>query len=298
MPRALPAGAVGAVARRPVRDFVELTKPRVVTMVLVTTVVGFYLGSPHATVGWLLAATLVGTALAAGGTLALNQYLERDADAQMERTRSRPLPSGRLDPLDALIFGAALTAAGLLVLAFAVNPLSGIVTATTVVTYLALYTPMKRRTPFCSVVGAIPGALPPVTGWVAAAGGLGPGACALFAILFLWQLPHSLAIAQLYAADYARAGFRLLPIVDRDGRSTDRQIVVNCVALLTAGLVPTLLGVAGVRYFGIALLLGLGFLGVAVAAAVRPSTAGARRVMLASLVYLPVLLAAMAWDKS
>ncbi len=142
MPRALPAGAVGAVARRPVRDFVELTKPRVVTMVLVTTVVGFYLGSPHATVGWLLAATLVGTALAAGGTLALNQYLERDADAQMERTRSRPLPSGRLDPLDALIFGAALTAAGLLVLAFAVNPLSGIVTATTVVTYLALYTPM------------------------------------------------------------------------------------------------------------------------------------------------------------
>jgi protoheme IX farnesyltransferase len=280
-----------------VRDFIELTKPRVVTMVLVTTLVGFYLGSSGTPDGWLLTATLVGTALAAGGTLALNQYLERDADAQMERTRARPLPSGRLEPLEALLFGATSTAAGLLVLTVAVNPLSGLVTATTVVTYLGLYTPMKRRTPLCGVVGAIPGALPPVTGWVAAAGGFGPGAWTLFAILFLWQLPHSLAIAQLYAADYARAGFRLLPIVDRNGHSTERQIVINCVALLAVGLAPTLLGVAGVMYFAVALALGVGFLSVGVAAALWPSEAAARRVMLASLVYLPLLLACMAWDK-
>ena len=288
---------VGSTPRRAVRDFVELTKPRVVTMVLVTTLVGFYLGASGAPDGWLLAATLAGTALAAGGTLALNQYLERDADAQMERTRARPLPSGRLDPLDALIFGAVITAAGLLMLTIAVNPLSGLVTAATVVSYLGLYTPMKRRTPLCGVVGAIPGALPPVTGWVASAGGFGPGAWSLFAILFLWQLPHSLAIAQLYAADYARAGFRLLPIVDRDGHSTERQIVINCIALVAVGLAPTLLGVAGVLYFAVALLLGLSFLIVGVAASVRPSEAAARRVMVASLIYLPLLLVCMAWDK-
>src|SRR5215470_207673 len=296
-PLELAPPSAGVVRRRTAGDFVELTKPRVVTMVLVTTLVGFYLGTSGVPDWWLLVATLIGTGLSAGGTLALNQYLERDADARMERTRRRPLPSGRLEPLDALLFGAALTAVGLLVLTVLVNPLSGLVTATTVITYLGAYTPLKRRTPLCGVVGAIPGALPPVTGWVAAADGFGLGACALFAILFLWQLPHSLAIAQLYAADYARAGFRLLPIVDRGGHGTDRQIVINCVALLTAGLAPTLLGVAGVRYFAIALVLGLGFLGVAVAAAVRPSTAAARCVMLASLIYLPVLLACMAWDK-
>lgn len=283
--------------RRAVGDFIELTKPRVVTMVLVTTVVGFYLGASGTPDWWLLAATLIGTGMAAGGTLALNQYMERDADAQMERTRLRPLPTGRLEPLDALLFGAIVTALGLLVLMLFVNPLSGLVTATTVVTYLGLYTPMKRSTPLCGIVGAIPGALPPVTGWVAAAGGFGAGAWALFAILFLWQLPHSLAIAQLYATDYARAGFRLLPIVDRDGHSTERQIVVNCVALLGVGLVPTLLGVAGSLYFAVAFVLGAAFLGCGVAAAVRPSTAAARRVMFASLLYLPALLACMAFDK-
>ena len=297
----LTSPAVGIVAdampRRALRDFLELTKPRVVTMVLVTTVVGFYLGSWGTPDLRLLAITLVGTAVAAGGTLALNQYLERDADARMDRTRGRPLPSGRLAPLDALLFGALSTATGLLVLTLAVNPLSGLVTATTVVTYLGLYTPMKRRTPLCGLVGAVPGALPPVTGWVAAAGGFGAGAWLLFAILFLWQLPHSLAIAQLYAADYARAGFRLLPIVDRDGHSTERQIVINCVALLAVGLAPTLFGITGILYFAVAFALGIGFLACGVAAAIRPSEVAARRVMLASLVYLPVLLACMAWDK-
>lgn len=291
------AGAPIAAARRSVRDFIELTKPRVVSMVLVTTLVGFYLGSSGTPDWWLLTATLIGTGLAAGGTLALNQYIERDQDALMHRTQGRPLPSGRLQPLEALWFGAALTALGLVILTVLAHPLSGLVTATTVVTYLGCYTPMKRRTPLCGVVGAVPGALPPVTGWVAATGSLDAGALVLFSILFLWQLPHSLAIAQLYAADYARAGFRLLPIVDRDGHSTERQIVINCVGLLVVGLTPTLLGLAGVLYFAVALLLGMGFLACGIAAAMRPSQAAARRVMLASLIYLPVLLACMAWDK-
>jgi protoheme IX farnesyltransferase len=286
-----------AAARRAVGDFVELTKPRVVSMVLVTTLVGFYLGTWGAPDWWLLAATLIGTGLSAGGTLALNQYMERDADARMDRTRRRPLPSGRLAPLDALLFGAALTAAGLLILTLLVNPLSGLVTAMTAASYLGAYTPLKQRTPLCGVIGAIPGALPPVTGWVAATNEFGAGAGALFAILFLWQLPHSLAIAQLYAADYARAGFRLLPIVDHAGHSTERQIVLHSFALLAAGLAPTLLGIAGPLYFAVAFVLGLAFLAVAIAAALRPSAPSARRVMLASLVYLPMLLACMAWDK-
>jgi protoheme IX farnesyltransferase len=278
-------------------DFIELTKPRVVAMVLVTTLVGFYLGSVGSPDYLLLLAVLVGTGLSAGGTLALNQYLERDADALMDRTRNRPLPTGRLQPIDALCFGGALTAIGLLLLTLAVNPLSGLVTATTVVTYLGLYTPMKRRTPLCGVVGAVPGALPPVTGWVAATGTLGTGAWVLFAILFLWQLPHSLAIAQLYADDYARAGFRLLPIVDRAGRSTERQIVINCVALVAVGLMPTMFGLAGTVYFALALVLGLAFLACGVVSALRPSPAAVRRTVLASLIYLPALLAAMAFDK-
>ncbi|MGH7134071.1 MAG: heme o synthase [Phycisphaerales bacterium] len=283
--------------RRAVRDFVELTKPRVVLMVLVTTLVGFYLGSWETPDYLTLLVTLVGTGLAAGGTLALNQYIEREADGRMDRTRNRPLPSGRMQPFDALLFGALVTAVGLVILALLVNPLASMVTATTVVTYLGMYTPMKRYTPLCGVVGAVPGALPPVTGWVAATGEFGPGAWVLFSILFLWQLPHSLAIAQLYAADYARGGFRLLPIVDRDGHSTERQIVIHCVGLLAVGLTPTLFGLTGGLYFVVALLLGVGFLAIGVAAALRPSEVAARRVVLASLVYLPVLLACMAIDK-
>jgi protoheme IX farnesyltransferase len=285
------------VAGHALRDYVELTKPRVVTIILVTTLVGFYLGSSSTPDWWLLAATLLGTGLSAGGTLALNQYIERDADAQMVRTQNRPLPAGRLQPMDALVFGAVVTAVGLLALTLLVNALAGMVTAVTVVTYLGCYTPLKRRTPLCGVVGAVPGALPPVTGWVAATDSFGAGAWALFAILFLWQLPHSLAIAQLYASDYARAGFRLLPIVDRDGHSTERQIVINCVALLAVGLMPTLLGVAGLTYFVVAFLLGVAFLLCGLGSALWPSRASARRVMLASLIYLPLLLASMAWDK-
>jgi protoheme IX farnesyltransferase len=278
-------------------DLVALTKPRVVVMVLVTTVVGFYLGSGAYADYRLLCWSLFGTGLAAAGSLTLNQYLERDFDARMERTRHRPLPSGRLQPIEALAFGAFLTASGLLLLTLTVNALSGLVTALTVVSYLMCYTPMKRTSPLCSLVGAVPGALPPVTGWVAASGHFGAGAFALFAILFLWQLPHSLAIAKLYAEDYARAGFRLLPIVDREGRSTERQIVGHSMGLLLVGLLPTLLGLAGPVYFVSALVLGCGFLFFGVWVAAVPSQASARRLLFASLVHLPALLAVMAADK-
>ena len=278
-------------------DFFALTKPRMVLMILVTTCVGFYLGSSGPMDALRLLHTLLGTALAAGGTLALNQFLERDLDATMERTRRRPLPAGRLQPVEALAFGTMMTVAGLLYLAYGVGELSALVTAITVASYLFVYTPLKRRTSLCSVLGAIPGALPPVTGWVAARGDFGPGAWVLFAILFLWQLPHSLAIGWLYRVDYARAGIRLLPVIEPDGRSTGRQIVSNCLALLAVGLLPTLIGLAGWVYFLGALALGAGLLVCGIVLAVSRSAADARRLVFASLVYLPALLVLMALNK-
>ncbi len=278
-------------------DFLALTKPRVVSMVLITTCVGFYLGTRGAPEYLLLLRTLLGTALAAGGTLALNQFLERDVDAKMERTRSRPLPDGRLQPSEALVFGALLAGAGILYLSVAVNALSAGVTAAIAVSYLALYTPLKRKTPLCSVVGAVPGALPPVTGWVAAHNGFGAEAWILFAILFLWQLPHSLAIARLYRDDYAKAGIRLLPIVEPDGKSTARQIVTNCLALIVVGLLPTLVGLAGPVYFFAALIFGVAFLGYGVSFALSRSGSAARQLLYASLLYLPAVLIIMALDK-
>ncbi len=275
----------------------ELTKPRLAAMVLVTTAAGFYLGARGPVDGWVLLAALFGTGLSGAGSLVLNQYLERDFDGRMERTSGRPIPSGRIEPQDALLFGAVLTAIGLGTLTVAVNPLAGLVTAVTVVLYLGLYTPMKRWSSLCSIVGAIPGALPPVTGWVAACGEIEPGAWAVFAIMFLWQLPHALAIARLYEEDYARAGFVMLPVVDSDGRSTERQILIHSAGLLVAGLVPSVLGVAGGTYFWVALALGLGMLGFSADAALRPSKATVRRLLFATLVYLPVLFGVMALDK-
>jgi heme o synthase len=265
--------------------------------VLVTTYVGFYLGSRGTPAYLRLLPTLIGTALAAAGTLALNQYVERDVDARMRRTRLRPLPDGRLLPNDALVFGVVITLAGLSYLTVAVNALTAAVTAATTVSYLFLYTPLKRKTPLCSIVGAVPGALPPVAGWTAACGTFGLEAWILFAILFLWQLPHSLAIAHLYRDDYARAGIRLLPVVEPDAKSTGRQIVTNSLALLVVGLLPTLVGLTGAVYFIAALILGLGFLGYGVAFAFARSAPSARQLMFASLVYLPVLLIVMALDK-
>lgn len=284
------------VARR-ATDFLALTKPRMVLMILVTTCVGFYLGSSGAMDTLRLLHTLLGTALAAGGTLALNQFLEREVDAKMERTRLRPLPEGRLRPGEALAFGTMVTVAGLLYLGLSVNAVCGLVTVFTVVSYLFVYTPLKRRTALCSVLGAIPGALPPVTGWVAARGDFGPGVWVLFAILFLWQLPHSLAIGWLYRADYARAGIRLLPVIEPDGCSTGRMIVSNCLALLAVGPLPTLIGLTGSLYFLGALALGIGLLVCGIVLAVSRSAADARRLVFASLVYLPALLVLMALNK-
>ena len=283
--------------RRVVADLIALTKPRVVLMILVTTVVGYYVGLSGAPDYAKLVHLLVGTLLAAGGTLALNQYWERDVDARMERTRVRPLPEGRLAPLEALLFGTAVTVAGLGYLGAFVSPMVLLMTAVTTAVYLFAYTPLKLRTPLCTIVGAVPGALPPVTGWVASREAFGIGAWVLFGILFLWQLPHTLAIARLYRDDYARAGVRLLPVVDAEGTSTERQIVTGCLALLAVSLLPTLIGLAGPIYFVGAFLLGTAFVVLGTRQALTPSASSARRVLFASLLYLPVLLALLAFDK-
>ncbi len=278
-------------------DYVSLTKPRVLMMILLATTVGFVMASASAPDLLLLAHTLVGTALVAAGTLALNQYLEQEVDARMRRTRDRPLPAGRMLPLEALVFGGGLTCAGLPYLTFLVNPVSSLVTALTVIGYLFLYTPLKTRSALCTVAGAFPGALPPVTGWTAAGGDLGIGAAALFGILFFWQLPHSLAIAHIYRDDYEQAGVRLLPTVDRDGGSTGRQVALNSLALLAAGMLPTVIGLAGWVYLLVASLLGGWMLAQGMALALSRSTRDARRLLLASYLYVPIALGTMALDK-
>ncbi len=279
------------------KDFIALTKPGLVLMLVLTTCVGFYLGS-DGPVEWLrLLHTLAGTALAAGGTLALNQFMERDRDAMMRRTRKRPLPAGKLRPVQALGFGAAITVAGLVYLALVVNVLSCVVTALITATYLFLYTPLKHRTTLSTVFGAVPGALPPVTGWAAARNELGMEAGVLFAILFLWQMPHALALAWLFREDYARAGFQLLPAVDPDGRFTSVQILINCLALTAFSLVPTILGISGVVYFYAAFAAGLGLLAFAIHLTVTRTLASARNLFIASLVFLLVQFSVMAYDK-
>lgn len=286
-----------ALTWRRAADLVALTKPRVVSMVLVTTGVGFYLGCLEGLDLPRLAVTLLGTGLAAAGTLALNQYLERDLDARMHRTRTRPLPDGRLQPGEAVACGAGLTVLGVLCLALAVNHLSAAVTAVITVSYLFVYTPLKTRTSLCSVVGAVPGALPPVVGWAAARGNFGVEAFVLFAILFLWQLPHSLAIAWLYRDDYARAGMAMLPVIERDGYSTGRQIMLNSMALVAVAMLPTFVGVAGQVYLVVAVLLSVWLLATGVRLAAARTPAAARQLLLVTLAYLPALLLVMALDK-
>jgi len=289
--------AIKVSVRPRVMDYLALAKPRVVVMVLAVTTAGFYMGTTGTTAWGTLLHLLVGVMLAAGGTLALNQYMEREEDALMLRTQLRPLPDGRIQPLPALGFGVAVTISGLLYTMVLVHTLAGLVTAVIAGTYLFWYTPLKLKTSLCSLVGAIPGALPPVTGWVAARGEFGREVWVMFAVMFLWQLPHSLAIAWLYREDYARAGFRLLPVVHPDGYSTGRQIVINCLALLGVGLCPTLIGLTGPVYFVTAFILGLVFLGFGVHAALSRTAAATRRLVLASLVYLPVGFLLMVLDK-
>jgi len=283
--------------RQVASDLLALTKPRVVVMVLVTTLVGYDVGLTGPADYLRMIHLLIGTLLAAGGTLALNQYCERDVDARMGRTRARPLPAGRLQPLEALLFGVALTTLGTGYLAALVGVLVALVTAATAILYLFAYTPLKQRTPLCTLVGAVPGALPPVAGWAAARGDVTLGAWVLFGMLFLWQLPHTLSIARLYREDYARAGMRLLPVIDPDGASTERQIVLACMGLLTVSLLPTVIGWTGPLYLAGALVLGLAFAAVGIVQALAPSARAARRVLLVSLLYLPLILGLLAFDR-
>ncbi|HEU5180152.1 MAG TPA: heme o synthase [Candidatus Polarisedimenticolia bacterium] len=279
-------------------DYLELTKPRVTSLVVATTAFGFYLGSRGAVDPLLLFHTLLGTTLVASGTSAYNMYLERDCDARMQRTRRRPLPDGRLRPVQALAFATLMSVAGILYLATAVNLLTSLLAIATLASYIFLYTPMKQWSALCTLVGAIPGALPPLGGWAAATGDLSAGGWSLFAILFLWQLPHSLAIAWMYRDDYERGGFRVLPVVDPEGGSTVRQIVANALALIPVSLTPVLLGVAGIWYFYGALLLGVAQAVICLRLAKTRSRVHARGVLLASVVYLPVLLFLMALNRT
>jgi protoheme IX farnesyltransferase len=279
-------------------DWLVLTKARITALVLVTAATGYVLGSPGRIDARGLLALLLGVGLASGGAAALNQVCEREADARMRRTRSRPVPAGRISPRVALAAGCLLSLAGVAWLTLAVNPLTGFLGLLTVVLYIAVYTPLKPRTPLNTLVGAIPGAIPPVLGWTAATGSVGLGGWALFSILFLWQLPHFLAIAWMFRDDYARGGFPMLPVVDPGGASTGRQAALYNLALIPVSLTPTLLGLAGGVYFFGALLLGIVFLACGVAMAIDRGPRSARRLLLASVTYLPILLVLLVLDRA
>ncbi|HEY2019305.1 MAG TPA: heme o synthase [Bryobacteraceae bacterium] len=288
------------------RDYIELTKPRITWLILMSTGIGYFFGLHEAANWWeflksipylSLLHTILGTGLIASGTAALNQWYEREADRKMRRTADRPLPSGRLLAPRALAFGIALSVAGFVELWLGVNLLSGLIGAFTLASYLFLYTPMKQRTWWSTTVGAIPGAMPPMIGFAAAAGTLTRESWVLFAILFLWQFPHFYSIAWMYREDYARAGIRMLPVVEPDGRSTARQIVLYGLALIPVSLVPSLLGMSGRIYLIGALLLGLWFLYSGVRVALERSILRARSVLIASVVYLPLIYGLMLLDR-
>ena len=245
------------LARASAADWLELTKPRITVMVVFTAMVGFVVASPASPWSGLLTAALVGTGLVAGGASVLNMVIERDTDALMHRTRTRPIPAGRIRPAEARWFGALLTLGGLALLASLCGTLAALVAFSTWASYLFLYTPLKRRTHLSTLVGAVPGALPPVIGWAAASGRLEPGAFILFAIVFLWQIPHFLAIAWLYREDYERGGFPMLPVIDREGRITGRQAVLHSVALVVVSLAPVAAGLGDAVYLVGALVLGI-----------------------------------------
>jgi protoheme IX farnesyltransferase len=272
------------------RLYLELTKPRILVMVLVTTTLGFLLGS-----GWhgsfaVLVLTLLGVGGATGGAAALNNYLERDFDAKMARTRRRALPAGLIEPSRALSFGVALVLAGVLLLAVAVNLLSGFLVLLAAFLYVLVYTPLKRITWWNTTFGAIPGAIPPMAGWAAATGHVGPGAWALFAILFAWQHPHFFAIAWMFRDDYRAAGFKMLPVVEPDGHRTVRLAVAFSLALICASLAPKFIGMAGWLYVGGTLLIGLLMLAACLVFAHDRSAGNASRLLRASILYLPLLL--------
>lgn len=280
-----------ALARHRILDYVELTKPRIALLVLFTVAAGALLAGRGSTSALVLLHTLFGTALVAAGASALNQLLERHTDALMRRTENRPLPAGRLQPVEVWLFGLSLGIGGLVYLSLTLaKPLPVAVAAFTFASYVFLYTPLKRLTTLNTLVGAVPGALPPVIGWTAVRGTLDVEIVSLFLLLFLWQVPHFLAIAWIYREDYARAGLRMLPVVDDSGRVTARQMVSYCMAMVPVSLSPVIFQQAGLVYALGAMVLGLWFLRAAVEFWRQPSIGSARRVMHASLLYLPVLL--------
>lgn len=275
----------------------ELFKARLTAFVLLTTAVGYYLGS-RGPLQWSgLLHTLTGTGMLAAGAAALNQFLEREHDARMKRTEDRPLPAGRLRPQTVLLLGGALTVAGMIYLAALVNLLTSVLGILTLVCYVFVYTPLKRVTTLNTLVGAIPGALPPLMGWTGATNQVTAGGWALFAILFFWQLPHFYAIAWLYRDDYAKAGYAMLPVVDATGERTGRQAVSHTLGLLTMSLFPVVFGLAGVVYGAGALVLGAGFLVLAIRFSRRMTAPRARALFFASIIYLPLLLALLVFDK-
>jgi len=274
-------------------DFLSLTKPRLNLLVVATSAAGYYLGAATRPDLVAMAETVVGTAMVAGGAAALNQVYERDTDALMRRTRRRPLPDGRLSTGEATLFGLALAGAGLAVLAACANLLATLLALATLLTYVLWYTPMKRRSSAATLIGAIPGALPPLIGWAASRGDVSVGGLALFAIVFLWQIPHFMAIAWLYRDDYGLAGFPMLPVIDPDGGRTGLQAVIYAVLLVLASVIPTLVGLSGLPYLAFAVLSGLALVWLSIRFAATRSESSARALFLGSITYLPLLWIAM-----
>ncbi len=292
-----PQSSLAVSESRPWVDYVALTKPRVNLLVLVTTTIGFHLGNVGRTDLALLFHTVVGTFLVASGAAAFNQVLERDVDARMRRTMARPLPGGRVSARDAALFATALSIAGILELGFGANWLAATVALITLGSYALVYTPLKRVTSLATIIGAVPGALPPVIGWAASRGSVGLEAWVLFAIVFVWQMPHVLAVSWLYREDYARGVIRVLPVEDPNGRSTAFQMVNYAAALVPVSLMPTVVGIAGRTYLAGAIVLSIALLAMTIRFARNRTPEGARRLFAASLVYLPVLWVLMLADR-
>jgi len=290
------ARVAGPASKNQVKDYLELTKPRITWLIVMSTAVGYYFGHGGAWSAWAVLHALMGTALIASGTAALNQWYERDADREMRRTQQRPLPSGRMNAKNALLFGIGLAVAGGLEMGFGVNWLCSALGIATLMMYLFLYTPLKQKTWWSTTVGAFPGAMPPLIGYAAGANKLTPEALVLGAILFLWQFPHFYAIAWMYREDYSRAGIRMLPVVEPDGESTARQILLFSCLLIPISLLPKWMGMTGTIYMVGAILLGLLFLYAGIRVSLDRTKLRARKVLLASVVYLPVLYALMVLD--
>ncbi|HAV62948.1 MAG TPA: protoheme IX farnesyltransferase [Verrucomicrobiales bacterium] len=289
---------VPTVGKSVVSSWMELFKARLNALVLLTAMMGFYLGSTGAVDYRLMFHTLLGTSLLAAGAAALNSWLERDLDRLMSRTEDRPLPTGRIAPDVALMLGGGMVVVGLIYLAFLVQPLTALLGAVTLVSYVCIYTPLKRVTTLNTIIGAIPGAMPPLMGWTAAYGELSIKGWALFAILFFWQLPHFLAIAWMFRGDYARAGFKMLPVVDPEGVRTGRSAVSHTLGLLVISLFPFLYRMSGEWFLAGALVLGALFLACSIRFARRLDHASARTLFFASIIYLPLLLTILVLDKN